>query len=113
MTATTRVSLVSLTGCILASACIVAAGGVLALGKAAAQEAAPLPACVDRRGGPAETADGLPTQKGIGQLHESQETAAGKHWFAHFQLYAPTEANFDGSWPLPEIAATGGIVGSR
>jgi hypothetical protein len=27
----------------------------------------------------------------------------GKAWFAHFRLYAPTEAYFDQSWPLPDI----------
>ena len=30
-------------------------------------------------------------------------TVSGKSWFAYFRLYAPTEAYFDKSWPLPDI----------
>lgn len=30
-------------------------------------------------------------------------TVSGKAWFAYFRLYAPTEAYFDKSWPLPDI----------
>ena len=29
--------------------------------------------------------------------------APGKFWFPYFRLYAPTEAYFDRSWPLPDI----------
>lgn len=32
-------------------------------------------------------------------------TAPGRGWFAMFRLYAPTEAYFDSSWPLPSIEA--------
>jgi hypothetical protein len=31
------------------------------------------------------------------------ETQAGIFWFPYFRLYAPTEAYFDQSWPLPDI----------
>jgi len=27
----------------------------------------------------------------------------GKSWFGYFRLYAPTEAYFDKSWPLPNF----------
>ena len=30
-------------------------------------------------------------------------TTAGNAWFAYFRLYAPTEAYFDKSWPLPDL----------
>jgi hypothetical protein len=30
-------------------------------------------------------------------------TAPGRGWFTLFRLYAPTEAYFDKSWPLPDI----------
>jgi hypothetical protein len=26
-----------------------------------------------------------------------------RFWFPYFRLYAPTEAYFDRSWPLPDI----------
>jgi hypothetical protein len=29
--------------------------------------------------------------------------ATGIFWFPYFRLYAPTEAYFDKSWPLPDI----------
>jgi len=31
------------------------------------------------------------------------QTVPGKAWFAGFRFYAPTEAYFDKSWPLPDI----------
>ena len=31
------------------------------------------------------------------------QTAANKFWFPYFRLYAPTQAYFDRSWPLPDI----------
>jgi hypothetical protein len=31
------------------------------------------------------------------------QTVAGKFWFPFFRLYAPTQAYFDRSWPLPDI----------
>jgi hypothetical protein len=31
-------------------------------------------------------------------------TAPGRGWFAYFRLYAPTEAYFDRSWKLPDLA---------
>jgi hypothetical protein len=31
------------------------------------------------------------------------QTAPDKFWFPYFRLYAPTEAYFDRSWPLPDI----------
>jgi hypothetical protein len=31
------------------------------------------------------------------------ETEKGTFWFAMFRLYAPTQAYFDRSWPLPDI----------
>jgi hypothetical protein len=31
------------------------------------------------------------------------KTNPGEYWFAYFRLYAPTEAYFDKSWPLPDI----------
>jgi len=31
------------------------------------------------------------------------ETQTGIFWFPYFRLYAPTEAYFDKSWPLPDI----------
>jgi hypothetical protein len=31
------------------------------------------------------------------------QTVAGKFWFPYFRLYAPTQAYFDKSWPLPDI----------
>jgi len=31
------------------------------------------------------------------------QTVPGKHWFAYFRLYAPTEAYFDKSWKLGDI----------
>jgi hypothetical protein len=31
------------------------------------------------------------------------QTASGKFWFPYFRLYAPTQAYFDRSWPLPDI----------
>jgi len=30
-------------------------------------------------------------------------TVSGQAWFTYFRLYAPTEAYFDHSWPLPDI----------
>jgi hypothetical protein len=30
-------------------------------------------------------------------------TVPGRGWFTLFRLYAPTEAYFDKSWPLPSI----------
>ena len=30
-------------------------------------------------------------------------TVPGQAWFAAFRLYAPTEAYFDKTWPLPDI----------
>jgi len=30
-------------------------------------------------------------------------TGPGKAWVCYFRLYAPTEAHFDKSWPLPDI----------
>jgi len=30
-------------------------------------------------------------------------TVPGRGWFTLFRLYAPTEAYFDKSWPLPPI----------
>ena len=29
-------------------------------------------------------------------------TVPGQAWFTYFRLYAPTEAYFDQSWPLPD-----------
>jgi hypothetical protein len=34
---------------------------------------------------------------------ERDRLVAGKFWFPYFRLYAPTEAYFDRSWPLPDI----------
>jgi hypothetical protein len=31
------------------------------------------------------------------------QTVPGKFWFPYFRLYAPTQAYFDRSWPLPDI----------
>jgi hypothetical protein len=31
------------------------------------------------------------------------QTLPGKFWFPYFRLYAPTQAYFDRSWPLPDI----------
>jgi hypothetical protein len=31
------------------------------------------------------------------------QTVSGKFWFPYFRLYAPTQAYFDRSWPLPDI----------
>jgi len=31
------------------------------------------------------------------------QTVPGKFWFPYFRLYAPTEAYFNTSWPLPDI----------
>jgi hypothetical protein len=31
------------------------------------------------------------------------QTVEGKFWFPYFRLYAPTQAYFDRSWPLPDI----------
>jgi len=31
------------------------------------------------------------------------QTLPGKSWFAWFRFYAPTQAYFDRSWPLPDI----------
>lgn len=31
------------------------------------------------------------------------KSVPGKAWFAYFRLYAPTEACFDQSWPLPDF----------
>ena len=31
------------------------------------------------------------------------QTVPDKFWFPYFRLYAPTEAYFDRSWPLPDI----------
>ena len=31
------------------------------------------------------------------------QTVPGKAWFAYLRLYAPTEAYFERSWPLPDI----------
>ncbi len=31
------------------------------------------------------------------------QTQKGIFWFSYFRLYAPTEAYFDKSWPLPDI----------
>jgi hypothetical protein len=31
------------------------------------------------------------------------QTVQGRHWYAWFRLFAPTEAYFDRSWPLPDI----------
>ena len=31
------------------------------------------------------------------------QTVLGKSWFTYLRLYAPTEAYFDKSWPLPDI----------
>lgn len=31
------------------------------------------------------------------------QTAPDKFWFPYLRLYAPTEAYFDRSWPLPDI----------
>jgi hypothetical protein len=30
-------------------------------------------------------------------------TVSGRAWFTYFRLYAPLQAYFDGSWPLPDI----------
>jgi hypothetical protein len=38
-----------------------------------------------------------------GKESNSVQTVSGKCWFPHFRLYAPTEAYFDRSWPLPDI----------
>ena len=31
------------------------------------------------------------------------QTVQGRYWFPYFRLFAPTEAYFDRSWPLPDI----------
>jgi hypothetical protein len=31
------------------------------------------------------------------------QTVPDKFWFPYFRLYAPTQAYFDRSWPLPDI----------
>ena len=31
------------------------------------------------------------------------QTVPGRYWFPYFRLFAPTEAYFDRSWPLPDI----------
>jgi hypothetical protein len=31
------------------------------------------------------------------------QTVPGKFWFPYFRLYAPTQAYFDRSWPMPDI----------
>jgi hypothetical protein len=31
------------------------------------------------------------------------KSVPGKAWFTYFRLYAPTEAYFDQSWPLPDF----------
>jgi hypothetical protein len=43
------------------------------------------------------------------------QTVPGKFWFPYFRLYAPTQAYFDRSWPLPDIekSNSGGSVGGR
>lgn len=33
------------------------------------------------------------------------QTVSGKHWFAYFRLYGPTEAYFDKSWKMGDIEA--------
>ncbi|WP_217896739.1 DUF1254 domain-containing protein [Pandoraea sp. PE-S2T-3] len=33
------------------------------------------------------------------------QTVAGKHWFAYFRLYGPTEAYFDKRWKMEDITA--------
>jgi len=38
-----------------------------------------------------------------GQESNWIKTNPGEYWFAYFRLYAPTEAYFDKSWPLPDI----------
>lgn len=38
-----------------------------------------------------------------GQESNWVKTNPGEYWFAYFRLYAPTEAYFDRSWPLPDI----------
>jgi len=43
------------------------------------------------------------------------QTVPDKFWFPYFRLYAPTQAYFDRSWPLPDIekSNSGGSVGGR
>ena len=38
-----------------------------------------------------------------GKESNSVQTVEGKFWFPYFRLYAPTQAYFDRSWPLPDI----------
>jgi len=43
------------------------------------------------------------------------QTVPDKFWFPYFRLYAPTQAYFDRSWPLPDIekSDSSGSVGGR
>jgi len=40
-------------------------------------------------------------------------TVPGQAWFTYFRLYAPTEAYFDKSWPLPDIEKVKSRCGIR
>jgi len=39
----------------------------------------------------------------VGKENNWVQTVPGKFWFPYFRLYAPTQAYFDRSWPLPDI----------
>jgi len=68
---------------------------------------------VEARVGMVEMVDGLPTQKGVEQLYEIQDFQRATQLYQYAipaigvmgwqRLYAPTEAYFDRSWPLPDI----------
>ena len=38
-----------------------------------------------------------------GDISNWVETVQDRFWFSYFRLFAPTEAYFDRSWPLPDI----------